>query len=246
LVPTLHGSRVIIAPAILLVGLVVHGLRNRQHAISDDRSHPDVQRFIGPLLITIALYYLVQTLRAVYIRAWYNTPFVLLLFIPIARAIDTGIGHMHTRPARVRWALGSAAAGLVIAGYAAGYVAVFALQSRDEVKYLTVIPAMHRLLPPGTRAGAWNAGIYGYFFEHGDVVNLDGVVNNAAYDHIVNHSLRDYCRSVGITYIVDDAGTLRDMAPYWTDSTRDIGSDIVIMDSTPIPTNDTTVIGRIR
>jgi hypothetical protein len=57
-------------------------------------------------------------------------------------------------------------------------------------------------LPAGSQVGAFNAGIYGYFADL-PVVNLDGVVNGAAYEAMREHKLLAYVRSEGITHVVD-------------------------------------------
>ncbi|MCP4422409.1 MAG: hypothetical protein GY805_37850 [Chloroflexi bacterium] len=55
---------------------------------------------------------------------------------------------------------------------------------------------------PGSRIGAWNAGIIGYY-EGGRIVNLDGLVNNDIYTYAVNNDLPDYLSSENINYIID-------------------------------------------
>lgn len=57
---------------------------------------------------------------------------------------------------------------------------------------------------PGTRVGSWNAGMLGYFSER-PVVNLDGLVNDAAYFRNVvrGHRLKEYLDSQNIGLIAD-------------------------------------------
>jgi hypothetical protein len=52
------------------------------------------------------------------------------------------------------------------------------------------------------RVGAWNAGLIGYY-EGGNVVNLDGLVNNDIYDYAASNSLPAYISSRDIKYIID-------------------------------------------
>lgn len=52
------------------------------------------------------------------------------------------------------------------------------------------------------RIGAWNAGIIGYY-QGGQVVNLDGLVNNNIYSYAVNNDLPSYLTDQNIIYIVD-------------------------------------------
>ncbi|MEZ4590825.1 MAG: hypothetical protein R3D55_06740 [Chloroflexota bacterium] len=52
------------------------------------------------------------------------------------------------------------------------------------------------------KIGAWNAGIIGYF-EGGNVVNLDGLVNNDIYSYATANNLPAYISEKNICYIVD-------------------------------------------
>jgi hypothetical protein len=57
-------------------------------------------------------------------------------------------------------------------------------------------------LPAGTSVGVFNAGIEGYFSSV-RIVNLDGLVNNAAYDAMREHALWAYVRGSDIAYVAD-------------------------------------------
>jgi hypothetical protein len=64
----------------------------------------------------------------------------------------------------------------------------------------------------GNRFGAFNAGIYGYYCPH-TVINIDGLVNNAAFDAMKNKTLfDDFLRRQRIDYIVDHAYIVK---MYW-------------------------------
>ena len=54
---------------------------------------------------------------------------------------------------------------------------------------------------PG-RVGAWNAGVLGYY-QGGEVVNLDGLVNNDIYPYARDNRLPEYIQAKGIRYLVD-------------------------------------------
>jgi len=55
---------------------------------------------------------------------------------------------------------------------------------------------------PRERVGALNAGIVAYYGGN-NVVDLDGNMNAAAYEALRRHRLYDYCRSRGVTRVVD-------------------------------------------
>lgn len=55
---------------------------------------------------------------------------------------------------------------------------------------------------PDTRAGSFNGGIIGYFSDR-TVVNLDGVVNEGAYEALRDCTMTTYVRDQRLAYIVD-------------------------------------------
>lgn len=57
---------------------------------------------------------------------------------------------------------------------------------------------------PAGLVGSWNAGIIGYY-QGGDVINLDGLVNNEVYPYMVENRLNEYIAQKGIRYVVDFA-----------------------------------------
>jgi len=61
---------------------------------------------------------------------------------------------------------------------------------------------MNDALPEGTRVGVFNAGTQAYFSKM-RVINLDGLVNNAAYDAMRSYALWQYVRDSQIVYISD-------------------------------------------
>lgn len=52
------------------------------------------------------------------------------------------------------------------------------------------------------RVGAWNAGIINYY-QGGDVINLDGLVNNEIYAYAIQDSSFEYIQKVNIEYVID-------------------------------------------
>ena len=61
---------------------------------------------------------------------------------------------------------------------------------------------INREIPQDEVVASLNAGIYAYYSEH-TVVNLDGVVNPAAYEAIRERRLLAYMRERGVRYFVD-------------------------------------------
>jgi hypothetical protein len=63
--------------------------------------------------------------------------------------------------------------------------------------------------PLDERIGAWNAGIIGYF-QGGNVINIDGLVNDEIYGFAVDNRLPDYLARQNIRYIIDFDNMLLD------------------------------------
>ena len=51
--------------------------------------------------------------------------------------------------------------------------------------------------------GSFNAGIVGFFYKEGRVINLDGVVNNAAAEALRARNLGCYAEQAGIVCLAD-------------------------------------------
>lgn len=75
-------------------------------------------------------------------------------------------------------------------------------------KILAVTMWMNDNLPKDATLGAFNAGTEGYFSTH-RLINLDGLVNNRAYEAIRDRRLWEYVKEEHIAYIAD-FGTLVD------------------------------------
>lgn len=60
----------------------------------------------------------------------------------------------------------------------------------------------HRPAFDNGRIGAWNAGIINYY-QGGEVVNLDGLVNNDIYFYAVSNSSYEYLEDRNIRYVLD-------------------------------------------
>jgi hypothetical protein len=105
-----------------------------------------------------------------------------------------------------------------------------------------MIQKLNEAIPPNSVVGAWNAGIYGYFFEKGRLINLDGVVNNAIYSHIKNRNVEEYAQKNGINYLVDDDWTLQNK--YWG-SARPIDNLKIIINLTD-PEDGIIVAGYLK
>jgi len=145
------------------------------------------------LFLTLGFHSIVR----LYPRPWYSVPFLVLNALSIAWA-----GRRISGLPRAR------------RGVAFVIVMIFAAYVVSAVRSVWVMPlpwqagmlpaarwiSIHT--PPSTRVGSFNAGIIG-FFAHRAVVNLDGVVNNSAFDALRGRRLGDYLTANSIEYVAD-------------------------------------------
>ena len=100
---------------------------------------------------------------------------------------------------------------------------------------MALVNWMETGLKDGASVGAWDAGLWGYFYENG-ITNLDGVVNSPSYLQVIRSgNLGEYIDEQGIEYlIVFDA---------WNQCRRyEIArclSGKVLYSSAPLPLSDT-------
>lgn len=130
--------------------------------------------------------------------AWQQITWCLVFSYVAAQALSR-LPRAVTRPL----------AGLGIAALVAAQVAAvqprFAPAPNDlKVSRFRAIQWAAANLPPDAVIGAWNAGQVGYFLDR-PVVNLDGLVNDAAYAARLRdrRPLIEYLRHEGIDYVMD-------------------------------------------
>jgi hypothetical protein len=56
--------------------------------------------------------------------------------------------------------------------------------------------------------------VFGYFLDDMTVINLDGVVNNAAYPYIAERKLDKYIALANIEYLLDDSRAIEILKQY--------------------------------
>jgi hypothetical protein len=187
-------------------------------------------RWLAAPLVAAGLFVLVHTLRAVYIRGWYYASIIPVLLIVLAVLIDywteehRGMGSPNALKRKVVVAVGM----VLVFPFS---IATLFSPRYGEIDKMIMVRKMNSVLPAGSRVGSWNAGLYGYYFEKGDVVDLDGLVNNDAYAHIVNRSLERYCREKQIKYLVDPVGSLAFARPFWRNGQGSVFDSLHAVDS---------------
>jgi hypothetical protein len=157
--------------------------------------------WLAPLLGGVA-FVGIHTARAVELRGWYYIGLLPILFVVLALIVEQA-----RRAAAVLTAIGVV---VWCVSMAAG------LRSRcGESAAYEMIDVVNRRVNVETVLGSWNAGLFGYFYTGGTVVNLDGLVNNRAYDEMRARSLRAYAAGRHVGYLLDAPGAIELASPYW-------------------------------
>jgi hypothetical protein len=210
---TLAGRAV--ANAAFVAVLLISAVRHARTAPSAERRAWQARlRPWWSLLAAGVVFIAVHTWRAVDLRSWYYTSLVPVVLVTLALVADFIARCSRLRsPSGARRA-GVAAAVTLLAILTAGWRVGLAGRCGEMSRYQAV-GAVNEALPPGTRLGAWNAGLVGYFYQRGQVVDLDGLVDNAAYRHIVDRSLGAYVAGREIQYLLDADGIASFWQPYW-------------------------------
>lgn len=230
----------------LLVALTIEALKAYRRSDSEQRSRwiQNAKPLLAPLAASI-LFVLVHTVRGVYMRGWYYMSLVPILLVALGILLD-GWARGHDRLDSGRRTFGRAL--LVTATLAMFILALSTLLKPryGEIDKFRLVQAMNVILPPGVRVGSWNAGVYGYFFEKGTVVGLDGLVNNEAYPYITGRSLAGYCKEKQITYLADPVGSLQFVQRFWSKDDLDIvGSLSVVYSIHGNKEGSRMVVGRL-
>jgi hypothetical protein len=200
------ASLVQMGSLLLLAGSVLWSLRRR----GDIPVFFSGIRWLIPPVVAAILFVLVHTIRTVYMRGWYYSSITPIFLV----VLGVLLAFANRRESRATsWSE------KVIAAFALGLVLLgggrLLSPHYGEIDKFAMVQRMNILLPKGSIVGSWNAGVYGYFFERGSVVALDGLVNNEVYPYIVEGRVAEYCKRRGVRYLVDPIGSFDYARPFW-------------------------------
>lgn len=191
----------------------------------------------------VLLFILVHSCKTIVLRGWYYASVLPPLFILLGFVID----YLVRSPGRTFRRSMLAAGALVLSLLFADSVIRHLHHDTGERAKFAALPVLVDALPRGARIGSWNAGVYGYFLSDRTVVNLDGLVNNAVYPHLMKHALGTYCRAAGISALVDMGGAFRIWDPFWADRPGSLWRAIRNVRTTGPGESDSTIrIATIR
>jgi hypothetical protein len=177
-------------------------------------------------LAACPLFVLIHTMRAIELRGWYYVSMLPALYVVLAIFADYALAAMPVGLWRGSRYL---AAGFGLLCFLTSAVSMRAGLARrcGEIDSYRMIRSVNGALPDGTLVGSWNAGLFGYLYEQGAVVNLDGLANNRVYDQIVGRSLGSYVSARRIKYLLDAPRAMEMWKPYW-DHSGDAFGDVVM------------------
>ena len=167
-----------------------------------------------PVVLAGGAFVFVHTMRAVELRGWYYASLLPASYAVLGITGDYVVSRSTMAPRRTKTCLLAAGTGALVLVLTLSLRAGLSRRC-GEIDGYDMIRAVNKALPDGVLLGSWDAGLFGYFYERGEVVNLDGSVNNEIYDNIRNRSLGEYVARQHIKYLLDAAGAMELVRPYW-------------------------------
>lgn len=135
------------------------------------------------------------------IQTWYTAHLVVPVFIIIAAVIRTASEMAY----RIKGLIMVMLLLIILASLQQTIASVYPLgtdKSPWPHQQLSLQAALYSKANNLEDIGSFNAGIPGYFLE-GEVINLDGLVNNEIYPYVVSKKLTEYLAEKDIRYIID-------------------------------------------
>ena len=160
---------------------------------------------VAPAILWGALLFFAYPLLV--LARWFFPRYQYPILVPLLLALGVVFGFVASRPRLERFA--RALAGIVVVGSLAFHasrheISTLLFATRENAEGYRPIGLWARdAFPLGTKIGGLQTGALGYFAPDLTVVNLDGVVNRAAYDALVAHRSIDYILGEKIEYVLD-------------------------------------------
>jgi hypothetical protein len=181
----------LVSVAIALLGLLLF-----KRAVAWRAVMGHVQKLVF-LFVFAGLVFVFYTLYFWRIDLRYFSPVYLTLAIAIALLVDGISKRKSSLGCVLSWLCAFGAVMLLVLN-------LLSIRSRTGNKALLYNAArwIDENIDKDALIGSFNAGIIGYFSEH-TVINLDGLVNNAAFEAHREGQFTDYVQQSEIQYIVD-------------------------------------------
>lgn len=173
---------------------------------------------------------------------WYYAPGMITLTLFAAGAM-VGAAHAPPTGKRAKYASKTLPFLLLFAAVESyGYLGVRAVRgrNRNQRDMLAAARWISENVEPGTRAAAWNSGIYSWYSGL-TVINLDGLINNEIGPlRGSGGRYSDYLRERGVEIIVDRASYLQRHIPEWT------GGEVERIHLQDSPETEPVAVWRVR
>ncbi|TNE59193.1 MAG: hypothetical protein EP344_09075 [Bacteroidetes bacterium] len=154
--------------------------------------HP-AGRYLAGLFVLATL----LSVPAVYTMHFYRDWYLMPHYIQVTVLLAAGLQFLYTRVGRYGWLVW-------LFPLVCWLEANAAPRTLNGQLILQGVETFKPLLPPGTRVGAFNAGLVSCGLgTSARTINLDGVVNNNVLPYLKNRSLEDYLRAADIGYLLD-------------------------------------------
>jgi len=174
-------ARAMVLGACGLVGLpIAYGVVTRKYA------RLPVMLWLVPALLMSAYYFLYRF----YVQVWHLSALITAALIGL-----TLLMNIKRPPKALSFGLIAAAYGLTIFSFGSCY-----FYPQEHGALLQSSLDLQKDNPRRMKIGATDAGYMGFFSKH-EVVNLDGVINNAAADAIQAGRFSDYIESRNFDYV---------------------------------------------
>lgn len=135
------------------------------------------------------------------VRSWYFVSFGIFVAF-LAAFVLTRMNHEWAMTKRTKQATTAALAGAVLFLFFVSWHKDLRVRFPQQGEMYAAALWLNENVPPETNVGVFNAGIIGYV-AHARVINLDGLVNNNAYEAMRDRHLWRYIREEEIEYIID-------------------------------------------
>lgn len=203
-----HGFQTVLtqtgAPTItlLLIGigiaLLFRGLKDKKFVVGDFWKRPEAF-FFGSW---ISLFLIHTVLRFGY-RTWYFISLNIFLVLFGAFILNLLEREEDLSLSRRKLFLTLALFGfLTVSSFFVSWSQDLRDRERAQREMVSMAYWANDNLPEGSIIGVFNSGVQGYFSRH-KVVNLDGLINQSAYEAMKERKLWKYIEDEGITHISD-------------------------------------------
>lgn len=203
---TLFSVIITVSASLFVIGLLISVVRQRKQVIIYLGHNLHQWSLFIAATLCVAGYGLFYLSNGA-IQPWYSANLVVPLFLVLLAG--STLLEKYSNPLTT---------GLILSGLAAPIIIINSMSFYPLKTTNSVWPYQGAMLQAGKYLaqqgydgliGSWNAGIIGYY-QGGEVVNLDGLVNNEIYEYAIQNDSPSYIMSKGIRYIVDFENVFQD------------------------------------